>query len=187
VGRLLPHKGVDWLIRSLPDGARLVVAGRPDPDAAEYLNLLRSLASERDVRFVLDVTDAEIADLYRSAWAVVLPSLEKDAFGRRRRVPELFGLTPVEAMASGTPAVVSNVASLPELVRDGETGFIVEPGDVASLRETLSRLLNDRSMVEFMGAKGRGEVERRFSWDQVAERCLRAYRELAKKQLGVGN
>lgn len=188
VGRLLPHKGVDWLIRSLPDGARLVVAGRPDPDYRRYVDLLGSLARGRDVRFVFDATDAEIARLYRSAWALVLPSLEEDAFGRRRRIPELFGLTPVEAMASGTPAVVSGVASLPELVRDGETGFIVRPGDVDHLRRTVSRLLRDRSLVDGMGARARVEVEQRFSWEQVAERCLRAYGELGRgrKQLSAG-
>jgi glycosyltransferase involved in cell wall biosynthesis len=180
VGRLLPHKGVDWLIRSLPEGARLVVAGRPDPNAGEYMDLLRSLASEQDVEFILDASDAEVAKLYRSAWAVVLPSLEEDAFGRRRRVPELFGLTPVEAMASGTPAVVSKVASLPELVRDGETGFMVEPGDVPSLRETLERLLKDRSIVDSMGTRARMEVEQRFGWAHVADRCLSAYRELGR-------
>jgi glycosyltransferase involved in cell wall biosynthesis len=180
VGRLLPHKGVDWLIRSLPEGAHLVVAGRPDPGATQYLELLRSLADGRNVRFRLDVSDDEVAELYRSAWVLVLPSVEEDTFGRRHRVPELFGLTPVEAMASGTPAVVSDVASLPELVRPGETGFIVEPGDVPGLREVLSRMLRDRDMVESMGTRGREEVAQRYSWDHVAERCLNGYRELGR-------
>src|SRR5215211_4771125 len=83
VGRLLPHKGVDWLIQSLPDGARLVIAGRPDPAATQYLELLRSLADGRDVRFLLDASDDEVAELYRSAWVLVLPSVEEDVFGRR--------------------------------------------------------------------------------------------------------
>jgi glycosyltransferase involved in cell wall biosynthesis len=185
VGRLLPHKGVDWLIRSLPEHARLVIAGRPDPDAHEYLALLRSLAEDKDVRFVLDASDADVAELYRSAWVLVLPSVEHDVFGRRHSIPELFGLTPVEAMASGTPAIVSDVTSLPELVRPGETGFVVEAGDVTALREALARLLEDRDIVDSMGTRGREVVQRRFTWNQVAERCHSAYRELGKgrKQL----
>jgi glycosyltransferase involved in cell wall biosynthesis len=185
VGRLLPHKGVDWLIRSLPDGARLVLAGRPDPAEGRYMDLLRSLAANRDVRFILDASDEKVAELYRSAWGVVLPSVIEDAFGQRHRVPELFGLTAVEGMASGTPAVVSDVASLPELIRDGETGFIVPSGDEAGLREALARLLEDREMVDSMGARARAAVEQRFSWDHVADRCLSAYRELGRgrKQL----
>lgn len=180
VGRLLPHKGVDWLIRSLPEGARLVVAGRADSADSEYLKLLRSLARDRDVRFILDPPDAEIAQLYRSAWALVLPSVTKDVFGRRRRIPELFGLTAVEAMASATPAVVSDVGSLPELVRDGETGFVVRSGDVAALRAVLTRLLEDQHMVESMGAAARRDAESLFTWDQVAARCMEAYRELGR-------
>ena len=180
VGRLLPHKGVDWLIRSLPEAARLVVAGRPDPSAPEYLDLLRSLAEGKDVRFVLDAPDDEVAHLYRSAWVVVLPSVEIDVYGQRHGVPELFGLTPVEAMASGTPAIVSDVTSLPELVQDGETGFVVEQRNGSGLREALNRLLSDRGIVESMGRRGREKVALRFSWEQVAARCLDAYLELGR-------
>jgi alpha-maltose-1-phosphate synthase len=179
VGRLLPHKGVDWLIRSLPSGARLVVAGRPDPeDRRGYLELLRSLARGKDVQFLLEPTDAEIAALYRSAWAAVLPSLDRDVYGRHISGPELLGLTALEAMASGTPVIASKVASLPEVVRHGENGMLVEPGDETALKSSLARLLADRETVESIGSAARADAVARFSWDRVADRCLRAYQAL---------
>jgi glycosyltransferase involved in cell wall biosynthesis len=180
VGRLLPHKGIDWLLRALPEGARLVVAGRPDPDSRPYLEHLRSLARGRSVNFLIDADDARIAELYRTAWVTVLPSVAVDMYGTRRRVPELFGLSAVEAMASGTPVVVSTAGALPELVRQGETGLIVEQRDVPGLKEILASLLGDRNAVEEIGLRGRAEAEERFSWDGVADRCISAYLELGR-------
>ncbi|MFN2504938.1 MAG: glycosyltransferase, partial [Acidimicrobiales bacterium] len=91
----------------------------------------------------------------------------------------LLGLTVLEAMASGTPVVASRVGGLPELVVDGVTGFLVEPGDVDQLQDRLRLLLADRGLARRLGENGRDLVLRQFTWEACAERCLAAYRELA--------
>ena len=179
VGRILPHKGVDWLIRSLPPGLALVVAGRPDPAGFPgYMPTLRSLAEGRDVTFEIDPPDSRVAELYSGATVAALPSVSTDLYGTRRRVPELLGLTALEALASGTPVVASRVASLPEIVQPEVTGLLVDEHDEAGLRSALERLTGDPAAAARMGAAGRSDVLARFTWDRVAERCLDAYRAL---------
>ena len=179
VGRILPHKGVDWLIRSLPEGVPLVIAGRPDPERhASYLPMLRSLAEGKDVSFELNPPDARVAKLYAGAAVAVVPSVSVDLYGTRKRVPELLGLVALEALASGTAVVGSRVASLPEVITPGTTGLLVDERDEDGLRAAIERLVADPAEAAAMGAAGRAEVLDRFTWDRVAERCLAAYREL---------
>jgi glycosyltransferase involved in cell wall biosynthesis len=182
VGRITPHKGVDVLIRALPPGATLTVVGSEghDPELPErdYPNLLRSLAVGRRVRFAGAVDDAELANLYRRAIALVLPSVERTYYGRTIAVSELLGLVALEAMASGTPVIASRAGGLPEVVEDGETGFLVPSGDETALRERIEMLLGDPAMAARLGARARERVLARWTWDQCAERCLAAYREL---------
>lgn len=177
VGRLLPHKGVDWLIESLPPGRRLIVAGRPSDGAPGYLDLLRSRAAGKDVTFLLRPRDEELADLYARARVVVLPSVWIDVYGRRHGVPELFGLTLAEAMASGTPVVSSDVGPLPEVVRHGETGLVVPAGDRPALSAALQTYFGDVARADADGARGRADVLERFTWERVAARCVEAYED----------
>ena len=182
VGRLTPHKGVDRLIRALPDGARLTVAGTGghDPHLPErdYPLLLRDLARGRDVSFAGAVPDAALPDLHRGAAVFVLPSVKDDCYGRHFAISELLGLSVLEAMASGTPVVASRLDGLPEVVRDGETGFLVTPGDVDELRDRVAQVLGDRALAARMGRRARETVLERFTWDACARRCLAAYEEL---------
>jgi glycosyltransferase involved in cell wall biosynthesis len=183
-GRIAPHKGVDWLIESLPEGSRLVVAGRPDEERwPGYLDLLRYTARGKDVSFELNAPDERLAELYRSASVVVLPSVFEDVYGRRHRLPELLGLTLLEGMASGTPVICSRAAGMPDAIDSGVTGLIVEPGEVDGLRAALRALLDDPEAVETMGAAARERALERFTWDAVAARCLKAYSELAPRAL----
>lgn len=182
VGRLLPHKGVDELIRGMPDDFRLVVAGRRQDQA--YFGHLEQLAEGKQVEFRTDVPDDELVELYRNALCLVLPSVYRSAWGGETDVPELLGQTLLEAMACGTPGICTDVASMPEIVSDGENGYIVPPNDPAALAERIESLRNDRALVEEMGARARRDVERRFSWDAVVDRCFAAYRELDRKGKG---
>ena len=173
-GRLMPHKGVDVLIEALPGGLRLELIGRPYDD--RYLADLTRLAEGKSVAFRHDCDDDELLRAYRRARAVVLPSVYRDRYGNESRIPELLGQTPLEGMACGTPAVVTDVASLPEVVADGKTGFVVPPNDPAALRAALERLRDRPDEAAAMGAAGRDRVLDRFTWPAVVERCLAAYR-----------
>lgn len=182
VGRVTPHKGIDRLIRALPDGASLTIAGTPghDPRLPErdYPALLARLAQDRDVRFIQGVEEDDLAELYRRARVVVLPSVYETCYGRHVAIPELLGLALLEAMASGTPVVATRVGGLPEVVREDITGFLVEPGDTGALHDRLKRLLGDDRLARELGDNARQHVIERFTWDKCAERCLNAYGDL---------
>jgi glycosyltransferase involved in cell wall biosynthesis len=182
VGRLTPHKGIDRLIRALPDGARLTVAGTgghdPRSPARDYPDLLRRLARGRDVTFAGAVPEAELPALHRGAAVFVLPTVKRDCYGRRFAIAELLGLSVLEAMSSGTPVVASRLDALPEVIRDGETGFLVTPGDEEELRDRIGQLVADPALAARMGRRGRELFLEHFTWDACARRCLAAYEEL---------
>ncbi|HEY2950206.1 MAG TPA: glycosyltransferase family 4 protein [Micromonosporaceae bacterium] len=185
IGRITPHKGVDRLLRALPGGASLTIAGSTGHDPRfperDYPRLLRRLATGREVRYAGPVGEDDLALLYRRAAVFVLPTVERTCYGRRVGVTELLGLSVLEAMASGTPVVASRTGGLPEIVRDGETGFLVAPGDVAELRDRIDRLLRDPALARMMGRAARAVVLDRFTWEKTAQRCLDAYAELDRK------
>jgi len=106
---------------------------------------------------------------------LVLPSVELTCYGKPIAVSELLGLAVLEAMASGTPVIASRVGGVPEIVRDGETGFLVPPGDVAQLHDRLSQVLGDASLARRLGDNARQDAVERFTWHAVAERCVGAY------------
>jgi glycosyltransferase involved in cell wall biosynthesis len=81
-------------------------------------------------------------------------------------------------MSSGTPVIASRLGGLPEVLEDGETGFLVPPGDETALHQRIEMLLDDRALALRMGAKARDRVLARWTWAQCARRCLAAYREL---------
>jgi glycosyltransferase involved in cell wall biosynthesis len=184
VGRITPHKGVDRLIEALPPGARLTIAGSGghDPSWPErgYADLLRTKAASASGRitFAGTVTEEELPRLMRRHAVLVLPSVERTCFGRHVPVSELLGLTVIEAMASGTPVVCSRIGGLTEVVADGATGFLVPPGDVDALRDSLAMLLHDRSLQDRLGRGARDVARERFTWDACARRCLESYEEL---------
>jgi glycosyltransferase involved in cell wall biosynthesis len=182
VGRLTPHKGLDRLLEALPPTAHLTVAGSgghdPRPPERDYPVLLRRLACGLDVRFTGPVPEAELAGLHRRAAVFVLPTVETTCFGRPVAITELLGLSVLEAMASGTPVVASRTGGVPEVVVDGETGFLVAPGDTAELRDRLEHLLDDPALARRMGRAARDRVLEHFTWDATARRCVEAYAEL---------
>ncbi|MDA8393391.1 MAG: glycosyltransferase family 4 protein [Actinomycetota bacterium] len=181
VGRLTPHKGVDRLIRALPDGVRLTVVGSGGHDDNEpersYPQLLRGMAAGKDVHFAGPVGTPQLATLLAASEALVLPSVERTCFGRRIEVSELLGLVALEAMAAGTPVIASRLGGVPEVVLHGETGLLVTPGDVTGLRSRIAQLHGDRRLARRLGRTASEWVASRFTWDHVALRCLAAYEQ----------
>jgi glycosyltransferase involved in cell wall biosynthesis len=173
VGRLLSHKGIDILIEAVDGTFTLDVVG-PTPDP-RYSADLKERSLGKAVRFHGTVGDAELVERYRGALVTVLPSVYEDCYGRRTRIPELLGLAALESLACGTPAIVTDVASLPEIVRDGITGFVVPPNDAKAIRERIHYLAAHPERAREMGQRGREDVLARFTWDAVAARCEAAY------------
>lgn len=174
VGRLLPHKGIDRLIEAMPPDLLLSICGKPYH--AEYFALLQRLSVGKRVEFLIDADDAAIVALYRRAWAAVLPSVHHDCYGNSHIAPELMGLTLLEAMACGTPAVASRLAAMPEFIRQGETGFLFD--SVEELSVILSRLAEDPDSVERIGRQARSVVTSEFDIRPVGRSLIQLYDEL---------
>lgn len=105
---------------------------------------------------------------YRKACMVVMPSM----------IPESFGLVGIEAMAFGKPVVAFDSGGISEWLVNGETGFLVERGNVKSLAERISQLLEDESLAKKMGERGKERVERYYRKDMHLKRLLAIYEEV---------
>lgn len=173
VGRLLPHKGVIDLVDALDPDMVLEVIGQPYD--ARYFADLKRAAEGKSVTFRHECDDAALVESYRRARVVVLPSVYQDRYGGKTLVPELLGQTLLEAMACGTPAICTDVASMPEVVEDGVTGFIVPPNDPAALSAKLRYLSRHPDEAARMGEAARRRVLDLFTWDRVVDRCLESY------------
>jgi glycosyltransferase involved in cell wall biosynthesis len=127
------------------------------------------------VTFLHRLDDTALIREYQHALCIVLPSVYRMADGRQTMVPELLGQTLLEGMACGIPAVCTRVGSMPEVVSDGITGFIVPPNDPSALGERLAWLSAHPDKVARMGAAARRHVLERFTWPAVVSRCLTQY------------
>jgi len=173
VGRILPHKGVNYLVEALPEGITLEIVGQPYHP--EFFREVQRLAQGKNVIFHHDSTDDQLIEAYRSALCIVLPSVYQTLYGDHTLIPELLGQTLLEGMACGTPAICTNVASMPEIVEDGVSGFVVPPNDPAALRDKLIYLRDHPERARAMGEAARTRVLNHFTWPAVVERCLKIY------------
>lgn len=182
VGRIMAHKGIDVLIQAVDPDTELTVIGRVNDE--RYYADLQQLAAGRKVTFNTNASDDDLARAYGSASVFVLPSVYVDCYGKQHPKAELLGLVLLESMASETPVVCTQVGGMPEFVDDGVTGFIVPPGDPEALGRRIRELLDEPDKAQQMGAAGRRAVAERFTWDQVARRCLSAYRGEGASEAG---
>jgi glycosyltransferase involved in cell wall biosynthesis len=173
VGRLLPHKGINYLVEAITPEVPLRLIGREADD--RFLADLKRLAEGKHVTFEHNCGDAGLVAAYREAACAVLPSVYRTMYGGESAVPELLGQTLLEAMACATPVICTNVASMPEVVEDGVTGLIVPPNNPEALRERINWLLEHPDEAAEMGRAGRRKVLAQFTWPAVVQRCLQIY------------
>jgi glycosyltransferase involved in cell wall biosynthesis len=168
VGRLIPIKGHLVLLRALAQarsrvpGLTLDIAGRGPLEPA-LKSFVRELGIEDAVRFLGFVSPVQPA--VEEATIVVVPSLG-----------EGFGMVALEAMERARPVIVSAVGGLPEIVADGETGVVVEPGDAEALAEAIVALAGDLEKAAAMGRAGRARALAEFPPERSAERIEELYR-----------
>lgn len=181
VGRIQPLKGPDVLIRATAalvaanPGLRrtlvTVICGGPSGAGPERLEQLRQLATDLDVadlvRFVPPTTRNELADLYRAADIVCVPSHS-----------ESFGLVAIEAQACGTPVVAAAVGGLQTAVAHGESGVLIDGHDGADWGRAINDLVKHRRQLQVLGEGARLHAER-FSWNATAAATLDVYRRAA--------
>lgn len=178
VGRLLAHKGVLEVIQALPKARKLRILGRPYDPA--YFDALRSAAAGKEVAFIIDADDAELARQYRGASVILQPSLPTS--GGKDDRSELLGLVAIEAQMAGKPIIVTRTTSLPELVDDGVTGRVVEPRNIPALAEALESFLSNPEHARRIGSNAARHAQQHFTWEAVARRGLAFYNELARRR-----
>ena len=138
----------------------------------DYLKALRQRVSdsmESSVSFVDALPHGVIAAEMQRATVLVQPSLY-----------DLFPLPVLEGMISGLPVVASNVGGLPEMVLDGETGLLIEPGDAPQLAEALLALLDNPKKAHAMGLAGRARALDMFSWEAIVRKLGYTYEFIQK-------
>jgi len=167
-GRLTPDKGtvpllkaIDELKERLPGMTVLALTNRDiDEQIPATYSHLRSL-----IRAGGWLSGAELRAAYDLADVVVVPSLIFDT----------FPTVNLEAMAAGKPVIATCFGGSPEIVIDGETGFIVNPFETSTLAERLGRLLADRDLSREMGGRGRARIREQFALDKQVEQMLAIY------------
>jgi glycosyltransferase involved in cell wall biosynthesis len=170
-GNVKPHKNLERLIEAFHivrnrglDRLKLVLIG---DEISKYAALRRAVHQHqlhRYVRFLGYLPEATLAVMYRLAGVFVFPSLY-----------EGFGLPPLEAMASGTPVVTSNVSSLPEVA--GDAAVLVDPYDPTAIADGIHRVLIDEGLRKDLRQKGLARA-RQFSWEQSVRRVRDIYSEV---------
>ena len=168
VGTLRPVKGLKYLIQAMniiskqDTGIKLMLVG----DGEERLalqELVKELDLEDRVTFVGKVLNEEIPGYMIASDVFVLPSLS-----------ESFGIVNLEAMACGLPIVASKVGGLPEIVKNGVNGFLVEPKNPEQISDKVLLLLGDDVLRERISKNNKDKVKD-YSWESVVERLEKVY------------
>lgn len=174
VGRLTARKNVDTLIRAMTfvrsPGPRLVVVGAPDRTCSDLEAVARDAGVTDRVQFIgpLDMSDDRLRVLYATAAVFCFPSLD-----------ESFGMPPLEAMASGTPVIVSSVAAIAETC--GDAAVYVDATSPAAIGTAIDALIADpgrRTALRDAGA----QRARAFTWERSAQRLLATVRAAASSR-----
>ena len=153
--RRLRDGGVDACLFMIGDG----------PDRAAVERRAHELGVMRDTFFL--GYQEEVAPFYAAFDAMILPSINEGT-----------PVSAIEALAAGRPVVATRVGGVPDVVRDGEDGFLVDPGDVDALADRLTRLAADPELRERLGASGRARVIPRYSVERLVDDIDLLYRSL---------
>ncbi len=175
VGRHIARKGFGWFVREvmpkLPNDVHYWVAG----DGPESSNIRRAGARaglESRVQLVGRLTERQLMTLFRSADLLVQPNIA---------VPgdlEGFGIVMLEAGMCGLPTVAANIDGIPDVVTDGQNGYLVESGNVAAFADRIGSLRDYRATDPDLRQRATRHTRERFAWPLIADRFVRALRKL---------
>ncbi|MEW6726204.1 glycosyltransferase family 4 protein [Desulforudis sp. 1088] len=176
VGRLVPEKGVQVLIRAMPNilahcpATKFVIAGK-GPYEQELRSLAAHLGLQNRVYFTGYINDEVRNALYHWAEAAVFPSLY-----------EPFGIVALEAMAARTPVVVSDTGGLSEIVEHGVTGLKAYTGDANSLAHNIIHLLTNPSLAKMIQERAFRMVQTQYDWNTIARQTVDVYRQVDRER-----
>jgi lipopolysaccharide/colanic/teichoic acid biosynthesis glycosyltransferase len=175
VGRLVPYKGVEFLLRSLPEAevAAVIVGDGPLRSSLEALST--SLGVESRTFFQGAADDETVAAWYGACDMFVLPSVTR---------AEAFGLVQLEAMARAKPVICTRLPTgVPWVNVDGITGLTVDPGDSRALSAALQRLAGDAALRHRMGEAARARFDSEFTRDTMIARTVEMYNQIVREPI----
>lgn len=181
VGRLVETKGFHTLVeacarlRSQQLAANCSIVGE-GPEGDRLLRMVTELRLTDSVTLVGKLRPAEVSAYYPRASLLVMPSCVRN--NDRDGIPNVL----IEAMAMEIPVVSTRVSGIPELVRDGETGLLVDPDDPNGLAEAITRLLNDPGLAHRLAQAGRELVLREFNIYTSAQQLLLLFEEARRSR-----
>lgn len=162
-------KGLKNLLESVKklenNSWKLLIVGEGDL-RPYYEKLASELGVGNRMKFTGSASPGKLAEYYRGSYVLVLPSTDKS---------EAFGLVLLEAMASGTPVIASNLPGVRSVFKNGKEGLSIKPGDVNDLTSKLRAILKYEKMADEMGRAARELAEKKYSWDEVGERLNLIY------------
>ncbi|MFC1967387.1 glycosyltransferase family 4 protein [Chloroflexota bacterium] len=172
IGRLTRFKRIDLIFRALAllkgDGKEVkLVIGGDGEDKQRLIQTAGIMGLENQVSFTGRIADERVRELLAGARAVIFPTTN-----------EPFGIVPLEAMACGTPVIVSNSGGPMETVIDGQTGLLFHPDDAADLARKIDIMVGEREKASEMAAAARQHVSDNFSWEQAAEQTYGIIKDL---------
>jgi len=174
VGRLYSRKGLPTLISSIPyvvrkiRNVRFLISGKGLRDEEQRLKgYVKKFKVESNVCFLGYYPDEMLPRLYQAADIFVFPSIYEN-----------MPFAVLEALASGLPVITTKVGGIPEIIDDGENGFLIEPFNARKLAERLLYLVENPTVAYEMGAAGRKTVEERFNWNKIIKQITAVYREV---------
>ncbi|WP_376793010.1 glycosyltransferase family 4 protein [Thermoflexus sp.] len=175
VGRWVPEKGIDLLIRAaagLPGDWRVRIIGN-GPEGPSLRRLAERLGLSERISFEPPSPSTRMPEVYRGLDVLVLPSRT------RRNWTEQFGRVLIEAMACGVPVIGSSAGEIPWVI--GEAGLVFPEDREDALREALHRLMEDPQLHQALREKGRQRVLERFTHQRIAQDTVAVYRAVASR------
>lgn len=182
LGRMVPRKGVDNVIRGLAVlrerhgvNARLIIVGGeadvPDPRQTPEIGRLQDVAEECSVSEAVTFVGRRRGHFLRYYYSAADLFISTPWY-------EPFGITPVEAMACGTPVIGSNVGGIKFTVRDGETGYLVPPNDPVALAQRIAHLYGHPKLMKVFRAQAIRRANDLFTWQAVTQSLARLYEDV---------
>lgn len=172
IGRLVPQKGVEYLIMAAPKifehhpEARIVIVG--EGWFRDHLwNLAHTMGYSHKITFFGFLNDEDLIELMRSSDVLVIPSIY-----------EPFGIVALEGMAAGVPVVASNVGGLAEIIEHDRTGFLAHKEDPDSIAWGVNKILSDPGYAHWLVQNAKKKVYEVYSWEAVARRTIMVYEKV---------
>ena len=171
VGRIVFHKGLEYLVQSanhMEKDTKIVLGGTGD-FREELEELVEEEGLSDQVIFAGRIPNKKLPKYYAASDVFVLPSVSR---------LEAFGIVALEAMASGTPVVVSDIPGVREVITEGRNGLLAEPMNPEDIAGKVRLILENPELAERMSQNARKRVEENFTWQQVTEDIEEVYNEL---------